>query len=110
MSFAQCTGLQHITFNSSIIIVGNAFGGCGNLLSVVFNADCIRIENDAFSAASLVTLYDFSHATFIPTLASSQYTLLHASGCVIRVPQALLADWQEETNWIDLTDVVWEGV
>lgn len=110
MSFAQCTGLQHITFNSSIIIAGNAFGGCGNLLSVVFKADCIRIEADAFSAASLVTLYDFSRATVIPTLSPSQYSLLHASGCVIKVPQALLEDWQNADVWKDLTDVVWEGV
>lgn len=54
-------------------------------------------------------VFDFSKFTIIPQLRGTG-SFQPASGCVIKVPQALLADWQNATNWADLTDVVWQGV
>lgn len=56
-----------------------------------------------------VELYDFSHCLNVFTLSAAD-NLPHANGCVIKVPSALLTDWQNANGWKDLTDVVWEGV
>lgn len=62
-----------------------------------------------FDDCGSTEVFDFSKFTIIPQLRSTG-SFQPASGCVIKVPQALLADWQNATNWADLTDVVWQGV
>lgn len=63
-----------------------------------------------------VELYDFSGCTNLFTLSSIS-DLPHADGCIIKVKQSMLSQWQAATNWCDLpTDssqsgyVVWQGV
>lgn len=137
-SFANYYELEKINIPSSVALKGSAFYNCKKVTEInidgnvsidggqVFNGaiSCIKFTvggnvttwNNPFyiNSASFVNfipimLYDFSHCT-TPFVLAAWYQLPHANGCVIRVPQALLADWQEETNWIDLNDVVWEGV
>ena len=99
---------------SKVTIRGNltrismyAFGAASSIVSVIFEGNVERIEDKAFSSTTKLSLLDFSHATAITELGGS---LSHKSGCVIRVPQSLLSDWQSAAGWRDLTDVVWEGV
>ena len=89
----------------------NAFSYCGNTgaTAVIYEGNPPIIEQNTFSNSPKITLYDFSHATSVPTLYSVN-SLGHANGCVIKVPQSLLSTWQNETNWSALTNVVWQGV
>ena len=106
-----------LTFNSI-----STFGGSVRLSKFVVGGNVTNwlnpyfINSAEYVASTPVMLYDFSHCT-APFALPAWYQLGHASGCVIRVPQSLLADWQEETNWIDIpTDpnvsgyVIWQGV
>ena len=108
--FSFCSSLLYAVFQADTIAVGNnVLSGCGNLQSVVFTGNVTRIYADAFNNDTAIMLYDFSHCTVVPTLVSTR-SVSHASGCVIRVPQALLSEWQNADVWKDLTDVVWQGV
>jgi len=110
-AFQNCKALTSITFKRNVAFNVNAhFNGDTALTSVTFGGDVINqaIAN-SFINCSAVMLYDFSHATFVPPLYSVA-SLGHANGCVIKVPQALLATWQNETNWSGLTNVTWQGV
>ena len=76
---------------------------------VTFDGVVTTVRSNAFYNCTSVELYDFSkNGDTIATLQSAA-GFYHASGCVIRVPQLKLTEWQNETNWNALTDVVWEG-
>lgn len=79
------------------------------LKNVYFPSTFVTLQGSYAFVNTSVQLLDFSSATRIVTLTTTSNFGL-SSGCVIRVPQALLTDWQNETNWCDLTNVVWEGV
>lgn len=105
------SGVTSITIPESFTSWGNGinhFNG-SSLITVIFEGHCPNIPNNCFYNCSKINLYDFSNCTSVPALYST-VSLAHASGCVIKVPSALLNEWQNATNWVDLTDVVWEGV
>lgn len=114
--FMNCRGLTSITFKRDVTFEVNAtFSRCTALTSVTFGGDIPRITND-FVDNTATMLYDFSHATAIPSLYSVA-SLGHASGCVIRIPSALSDQtlgvgngWESATNWSGLTNIVWEVV
>lgn len=66
------------------------------------------IGNQQWSGLSLL-LADFSKCDTITTLASVN-SFGHVSGCIIRVPAALLDEWQSAPVWRDLQNVIFEGV
>lgn len=66
------------------------------------------IGNQQWTGLSL-TIADFANCDTVATLASVN-SFGHASGCIIRVPKALLAKWQTAPVWRDLTNVTFEGV
>lgn len=66
------------------------------------------IGNQQWSGLSLL-LADFSKCDTITTLASVN-SFGHVSGCIIRVPAALLDEWQSAPVWRDLQNVTFEGV
>lgn len=106
-----CSGVKSITVNGNISSIDNWFITNANLLkTVVFNGTLGEINGVPFYGCPNVELYDFSHCDTVPTIASNTGALTHKSGCVIRVPQALLSEWQNADVWRDLTNVVWEGV
>lgn len=116
---------QH-TFQSlkitAINVYSNSFtydtavlSGC-NELKTVYNSGNVLLAVQCFQGASNVEKYDFSNCTNIPSLGHVVY-LGHANGCVIKIPSALSDTtlgvgngWESATNWVDLTDVVWEVV
>ena len=87
----------------------NQAANCANITSVICYCNVTGINADAFNTDTAIALYDFSQNTEVALLANTR-AVTHAEGCVIRVPQSLLAEWQAATNWNALTGVVWEGV
>ena len=118
--FGSNTVITSITFPSFISLAAsntsNICESCTNLVSVTFEGNPFNINNNMFGSCNKVELYDFSHATSIPTLYSTA-SLGHKSGCVIRIPLALSDQtigtgngWESATNWSALTNVTWEAV
>lgn len=100
---------EYVEFPTTITSFGFAACSYTKFKSVIFAGNVPNISNYCFEGNTEI-LYDFSHHIgAIPSLYSKA-SLGHASGCVIKVPSALLSEWQNATNWVDLTDVVWEGV
>ena len=85
------------------------FSGSCQLTKIYFPSTLTTIDNGALGVLNGLVLYDFSHATSVPSLYNVN-SLGHANGCVIKVPSALLTDWQSATNWSALTNVTWQGV
>ena len=108
--FSYCQSLQRLVIPSSVTYTDGSFARNNkSMTAVIYEGNPPNIMSDSFREDSAVALYDFSHATNIPSLYSVT-SFGHATGCVIKVPQALLSDWQNDTNWVGLTDVVWQGV
>ena len=109
--------ITYVYLNDGILTIGSSsLREMNRVKEIHFPATVTQIENYCWNSDTYIELLDFSNCTDIPTLEIRGNDNL-PSGCVIRVPQNLLEDWQEETNWIDLpTDpnvahyVVWEGV
>lgn len=93
-----------------------AFNSCVNVTSVTMRGNVPNMPVNTFASMNKVELYDFSHATSIPTLYSPS-VLGHKANCVIKIPSALSDTtlgtgngWESKTNWASLTDVTWQGV
>ena len=105
--FSYCTGLTSITIPNSVKTIGSwVFYRCDRLTSVKFMGQPPTIQSNTFYQCDKVAKYDFRGATSIPTLSSTT-SLGHASGCQIVVPDSLYDSWQQATNWVALTNVVW---
>lgn len=108
-----CNKIKSITFPTTITTIGrDCFAYNGNTLkTITFLGDVCDIPQGCFSNDNGITLYDFSNHTSntIPSLYNTG-SLGHASGCVIKVPNSLLATWQTTAVWQDLTNVTWQGV
>ena len=81
------------------------------LKTIIFrnNTKAFPTQQNGYAGYASVTLIDFSHNTEVATLSTAT-NFRRASGCVIKVPQSLLTEWQNATNWAALTNVVWQGV
>lgn len=100
---------NYYLYGDDISIGNGMFGANSSAESVFFIGNVSLIYVSAFTVDNAITLYDFSQNTVVPELYNTD-ALGHASGCVIKVPQALLEEWQNADVWKDLTEVVWEGV
>jgi len=110
LGFHSCSSVTSYHFFENLTITGSqAFDGATNLTQLIVDGNLSQITNQCFRYASKLELLDLSHCTAIPTLYSTA-SLGHANGCVIKVPSALLTDWQNATNWSALTNVTWQGV
>ena len=106
-AFSYCRRLTSITIPDSVKTIQSwAFYYCDRLTSVKFMGQPPTIQSNTFYRCNSVAKYDFRGATSVPTLSSTQ-SLGHASGCQIVVPDSLYDSWQQATNWVALTDVVW---
>lgn len=105
--FADNNALQKVILPSSLTQAGS-FNNCRGLLTVICNGTLSNCQN-VFLNCTAVTLYDFSHHTAVPYLATAN-NFGHASGCVIKIPSALYTAWTTHSIWGALTDVVWEAV
>lgn len=83
--------------------------GLKTMTRVVLPSTLRTIQANAFLEDAAVAEYDFSACAAVPTLATAA-SLAHAAGCVFKVPEALLPEWQAANGWRDLTGVMWQGV
>lgn len=108
-AFYRNTKMQSAIFPETITSIGyGAFQNCFDIKTVIFKGQSTNILARTFQNCN-VEIYDFSNCITWPTLANVN-ALGHASGCVIRVPEALYDTAITATNWSALTDVVWEKV
>ena len=99
--------LTKFIINEGVTTISDyAFRDILSNIEVYFPSTVSTISGYLF-ASTPVMLMDFSKCRAVPTINSIPN---HAEGCVIRVKQSLLAEWQAATNWNALTGVVWEGV
>lgn len=112
------TALKKVIFPTSLLRITDIFiAGSTNLETVIFKGKVPNIGNRSFNNNTKTILYDFSHTTAIPVLPNTTVAINYAPGCVIRIPAALsditLGEgngWESATNWIALTNIVWEVV
>lgn len=102
--------IDEIHLNEGITLIGDyAFRETKSLSKIEMPSTLRQLGGMYAFLNSTAMLIDFSKCTEVVVLTSTLGIGIK-SGCVIRVPQALLTEWQAATNWCDLTDVVWEGV
>lgn len=81
---ARCTGLTSITIEGSLDSIGNA-GFFGN---------------------TKMKVYDFSKSTKVPSNGGSSTFASIPADCKIVVPDELLDDWKDESNWSNLAKYI----
>lgn len=128
------TKVQEIHFRGAESELGtNSFSGWSSLKKVVFHGNINSLSYPFFRSpieefivlgtsiqgwisvgyqstqVNSVKLYDFSNLSSIFALPNMD-ALQHHADCVIRVPAALLDEWQAAPVWRDLQNVIFEGV
>lgn len=77
--------------------------------AIYFPSTVTSIGNYCWYSNTYQELLDFSQCLAIPTIDAAGNNS-PASGCILRVPQSLLEEWQNANGWKDLTGFTWEGV
>ena len=102
----RATGISHFEVDGSFKLANYTM--LSNLVQFICHGQILQWGTGGITS-NAVELYDFSGCDTVFALSATSL-LPHATGCVIKVKQSLLTDWQNATNWNALTDVVWEGV
>lgn len=106
-AFVNCIAITDLVFPDGLSIHDQySFDGCAGLKKVVFGSGATSIKTNAFRGCSAVEVYDFRKCKQIVTLAT-EFSLAHATGCKIVVPDELYDEWSTGTNWVAQNDVVW---
>lgn len=92
--------------NSFTKITIRQFGLCDNITSFIIPSSISIIEAQAFWGCTRVRYIDFTHHKVVPTLNNVDAFTNIPDDCEIRVPMALLEEWQEATNWCDIADKI----
>lgn len=103
--------------NGVSVIPANCFNASTKIPQIIAKGNITEIKRTAFRATYACSLFDFSHCTAVPTLNDANAFERHKDNCVIRIPLALSDQtlgtgngWESQTNWVALTNVVWQGV
>ena len=98
-TFSACYSLSSIVIPNSVTRIGTgAMGSCVVLTNIVIPQGVTSIGSNAFNMDYCIAFYDFSQATAVPTLTSTN-ALFVTSDCKIIVPDALYDEWIATTNW-----------
>ena len=99
-AFQYCYGLASITIPNSVASIGtSAFQYCYGLASITIPNSVTSIGTYAFQNCYGMAIYDFSTHTSVPTLASTNAFDGIPSDCIMKIPSALFATWEDATNW-----------
>lgn len=99
-AFSGCNMLKEIEILSGLVdIPAQTFSNCYSLSKVGNLKDVASIGNGAFYNCYNVLEYDFSEATSIPTLNSTDVFYGINPLCKIKVPTALYDEWIATNNW-----------
>lgn len=85
--------------NTVTDICGYVFYYCASIERVVFPNSLTTIGTLAFSSCGNCLEYDFTAATAVPTLKSSNVFRYLDEACKFKVPAALYDEWVATTNW-----------
>lgn len=109
-AFYCCYNLKDLKLPSSITTIGdNAFGGCYSLEKIVVPSGVSNIGSYVFSSCYVLTEYDFSTHTAVPTLANTNaFTGINAFAKII-VPDNLYDEWIASTNWVTYADYIYKA-
>ena len=106
----SCYFLTAITIPSGVTSIQNyAFQNCNSLASITIPSGVTSIGSAAFSSCYNVRKYDFTSATNIPTLSSTNVFASINDICKIYVPDALYDDWIVATNWATYADYIYKA-
>ena len=104
-AFEYCYSLQTIIPESVIGVSEKAFSSCYSMKKV--SAKKIStIGQSVFLYNSNIMEYDFSLATFVPSLSNSNAFSGINKLCKIKVPSALYSSWKTATNWVTYADYI----
>jgi hypothetical protein len=99
-AFGYCYSLASITIPNSVADIGGyAFYNCYSLANIAIPNSVTDIGTCAFYNCYGMAVYDFSTHTSVPTLASTNAFTGIPSDCIMRIPSALFATWEDATNW-----------
>jgi hypothetical protein len=99
-AFRFCYALASVTIPNGVTrIDAYAFDSCHSLASVTIPNSVTTIGDYAFRYCYGMAIYDFSTHTSVPTLASTNAFDGIPSDCIMKIPSALFATWENETNW-----------
>lgn len=101
---SNCYVLERVTIPSCPKIDTYAFYNCKSLSSVAVPSAVSSIGDTAFNSCNSAAVFDFTHHTAVPTLASVNAFTGIASDCKIKVPAALYNEWIAATNWTTYAD------
>lgn len=94
--------MQWADFPVATLIGSNAFQSCSSLTTADFPA-VTSIGGSAFYACSELIKLILRNTETVATLDSTNAFFL-ASNCIIYVPDALVNDYKEATNWSTYAD------
>lgn len=98
--FYGCSGLRSVWIPAGTQAISfKMFADCGALSSVSLPNTVTSIASNAFVSCYGIKFYDFTAATAVPTLASTDAFSDIADDCEIRVPASLVDTWKAATNW-----------
>lgn len=87
----------------------DAFNSCYSLTSVTIPDGVTSIGISAFSSCCVIIKYDFTSATSIPTLSSTNAFADINGICKIYVPDALYDEWIVATNWATYANYIYKA-
>jgi hypothetical protein len=76
-----------------------AFAYSCRLSKLVFPPTVTSIATQAFNNMYMMSCYDFSQHTAVPTLSNTNAFGGIPSDCVFKIPTSLYDEWINATNW-----------
>ena len=108
-TFQQCYSLTNITIPNNITSIQNdTFYNCCSLTELTIPSGVTSIGNTAFRYCYSITKYDFSTATVVPALSTTNAFEGINKICKIIVPDALYDEWIAATNWTTYADYIYK--